>query len=628
MLSIQSLKHLSRRSIASTFNSLILYPSSTNNIYTYNNRTYSSRSNNNSNNNNNNIIQREDNSKIVFSKSNKSTKQVLERGSDQDEDENYNNTNNHNVNQQSISEYLTSQEIDLAHSLPDTSSPLSDPTKGAFFDLLEIKKRFPIVGKGKQHLYEFKTTDISPAVFFTKYPLNEQKVIQYMSRMGICAYYDRVIEMIQLLDNKNIQITPKIYTQAIRAMGLKGDYKNALKLLDRVIKENMSPTVHMFDGVINAYSNAGDTDKPFEILKVMENTYGLVPDHVNYTTMVHGLIKNKKIDTAIEVFSDAKTKGMNPDSVTLSVMIDACAKDDRIEKAFNYYEEFKYLNMTPTEVTFNSLIDGCAKRSDNKYYLKAFELFQEMTLYGYQPDIITYTSLLKSASKRGEISVIEKLYNDILTRKDLFPYNPDERVFSLVIGGYANNQIDVKKSKYKFHQKKNLERIQQIMVDMKTLDVPITSYHMNQYLKLYAFSGKIRDCERIFKDDFAKNSIEPDLISYSIMVSLYCHTRKFESALQMLHTMREKNIKPDYKCYITLLYGTTKVGYAKTCLKLAREMVEQGIPPESKDMIKIVKRYVDYPDIVEQLRALTVDTHAQEGWVDKHYYHAERLIKD
>ncbi|GAM17107.1 hypothetical protein SAMD00019534_002820 [Acytostelium subglobosum LB1] len=512
---------------------------------------------------------------------------------------------------------FTPEEKEYARMLPASSSPLSDPTMSAAYDSMFAHKRFPITGKGKQHLYEMSTDRITPDVYFSNKQLTLQNVLKYMSRMGLLGHADIVMDCLKYLDEKNLEIDPAIYSLVLRALGIAGDVDGALAVFERLLTEKVKPTVHMFDGVLNAHLNAAKVDDAFKILQSMEDKYNLVPDHVNYTTMIKGLAKNGQIDTAIELFSDAKVKGMDPDSITLTAMIDVCAKDDRVEKAFNYFDEFKYLNLPPTEVTFNSLINACAKRSDNYYYLKAFEMFQQMSMFNYQPDIITYTSLMRAASVRGEISVVEKLYADILERKDLFPKKPDDRVFSLMIGTYAKNQIDAAKTKYKANMKPNLERVDQILADMERLEVPMTKYPLDQYLKAYAYSNKVNTCEKFFEEKYKQYGVVPDVVSYSIMISLYCNTRRFEKAQKLFQQMREQGIQPDYKLYKIMMYGTTKVGYANTCLKLAKEMVERGFPPESKDMENIYKRYREYPEIINQLKEMTVSSEAKPSYRSK-----------
>ncbi|EFA76720.1 hypothetical protein PPL_09471 [Heterostelium album PN500] len=571
-----------------------------------------SNSNNNSsssnNSNNNNLIETNNNrNKIVFQKKDSESFMV-----------------DASSIRKSNEVTLTEEEREAARLLPSTTSPLSDITKSAAYDtMMEYQKQFPILGKGKQHLYSFNTSPVPVKQYFTANELNFKNVIRYISRMGISGHPQLVLDCVDYLDKEDIVINPYIYSLILRALGIAGDVENSLKIFERLMSEGIKPTVHMFDGVINAYMNASKVDDALQILKSMEEKYSLVPDHVNYTTLIHGLVRNEKVDMAIEMFSDARTKGMDPDTVTLSVMIDACAKDDRVEKAFNYFDEFRYLNLPPTEVTFNSLISACSKRADNYYYLKAFELFQEMTLYNFQPDIITYTSLMRAAAYRGEIRVVEKLYKDILERKDLFPHKPDEHVFSLILGAYANNiRDDVNPTKFRANLKPNLERVEQIFKDAQQLMAgPITKYIIDQYLKAYAFSNKITTTEKIFNEVYAEHKVEQDIISYSIMLSLYCHTRRFEKAQKLFQDMREKGIKPDYKLYKILLFGTTKVGYANTCLKLAKEMVGFGFPPESKDMDKIVKRFAEYPEIVTQLQSLTVSSKADDSYNAKHLFY-------
>ncbi|KAF2069105.1 hypothetical protein CYY_009577 [Polysphondylium violaceum] len=513
-------------------------------------------------------------------------------------------------------QHLTKELQEKAKHLPSTSSPLSDPTKSALYDMMNYQKVNPIIGKRKKHLYDFNTSSVDPIVFFSQNPLSPKLVIDFIKRMGISEHPERILETIQYLDRNGFECNQFIYTTAMTGLAQNGDLENTLAIFKRMIRQGIKANNHSFNPILIAYSKVGDIDEALRQLQVMENKYHILPDHVNYTTLLNGCVLNKQYSKAVQLFSEARHKGMQPDSVTLSVMIDACAKDDRVEKAFTYYEEFKYLNLPPTEVTFNSLINACAKRADNEYYLKAFELLQEMSLYNYQADILTYTSLLNAASKRGEVSVAEKIYKDILTNDSLKHKVRDERVFTLMIGTYANNQLDVKKNLPGPALKKNIEKAEAVFKDMKRFKIPISKYPMDQFLKVYAYAGHLHLTQQIF-DDYPKIGLKHDNNSYGIMIRMYVSHKRFEKALELLRRMRAEEIIPDRYIYLTLLHGTARVGYAKTCVKLAREMADLGYPPESDELKGIMKRFESYPTIVEELKSIYIISETKDDYFDR-----------
>ncbi|KYQ90532.1 hypothetical protein DLAC_09157 [Tieghemostelium lacteum] len=513
---------------------------------------------------------------------------------------------------------ISRREIEEAETLPDTSSPLSDTTKSVFYDIMMAPKKVSIQGKHKQHLYEFSTESVDPVELFKVIPLTSQNVIKFMQRMGVSNHQNRVLETIKMLDDKGISLDIYLYNTALAALATNADVENSLILFQRLLNEGIKPTTYIFTSLLGVHMRAGKVDEAFHILKSMENTYSLVPDHVNYSTMINGCVINKQYSKAIQLFSEARHKGMEPDSVTLSIMIDACAKDGRVEKAFTYYDEFKYLNLPPTEVTFNSLIHACAKRPDNYYYLKAFELLQEMSLNNYQPDIITYTSLLQAASNRGEISVVEKLYREIIVRKDLFPQKPDQRVFSLVLAGYANNNADEKKTFSKNGLKVNIEKANQILKDTEKFGVKLNSYIMDQYLRVYAYAGKINMAREIFDSYYKEYQLEHTPLTYGILIRMYTTNRRLEKAQELLLQMRqETTFKPDYGIFLSLMHGAAKVGYANTCIKYAKEMTELGFPPKKTDIINFIKRFRQYPEVINELESIAVDNDQDDDFHDR-----------
>ncbi|KAM9958537.1 hypothetical protein ACTFIW_009071 [Dictyostelium discoideum] len=512
-----------------------------------------------------------------------------------------------NISKKTRDEYIRPELIERAKSLPNTNSPLSDPSKRVQYNMLLEPQAQPILGKGKQHLYNFSTESVDPYIFFRQNNFTIPLAIKFIQRMGLSNHPNRILEIMKLFEEKSVELNQRLYSCILSGLANCKDIDNCLMVFERMLENGIKPNNHIFNSLFIVHMANGKVDESFQILNSMETTYGLLPDHINYTSLINGLVKNKKPKLAIQLFSEARIKGMQPDSVTLSVMVDACAKNDLVEKAFQYYEEFKYLNLTPTEVTFNSLIYACAKRSDDHYYLKSFELLQDMAIHKFKPDIITYTSLMKGAAKRGEVQVFEKIYRELLYNRDDFKQQPDQRVFTCALFGYANNQIISKKTYLnKTGLSINIEKSEKVLQEMKARGIPLTKYPMDEYLKVLTHSGRLNRARETFDIEYPKHNIKPDIITYGIIIKMYVDHRRLEKALEILHQMKNNGIEGDYYIYLTLMFGTAKVGYAKTCLKIANEMNRLGFPPKIEDLKGILLRFNEYPDIVNEIKRISV----------------------
>ncbi|KAM9996236.1 hypothetical protein ACTFIY_002428 [Dictyostelium cf. discoideum] len=512
-----------------------------------------------------------------------------------------------NISKKTSDEYIRPELIERAISLPNTSSPLSDPSKRVQYNMLLEAQTLPILGKGKQHLYNFSTESVDPYIFFRQNGFTIPLAVKFIQRMGLSNHPNRILETMKLFEEKSVILNVVLYSCILSGLANCKDIDNSLMVFERMLADGIKPNNHIFNSLFIVHMANGKVEESFQILNSMETTYGLLPDHINYTSLINGLIKNKKPKLAIQLFSEARIKGMQPDSVTLSVMVDACAKNDLVEKAFQYYEEFKYLNLTPTEVTFNSLIYACAKRSDDYYYLKSFELLQDMALHKFKPDIITYSSLMKGAAKRGEVQVFEKIYKELLYNRDDFKQQPDQRVFTYALFGYANNQIISKKTYLnKSGLAINIEKSEKVLQEMKARGIPLTKYPLDEYLKVLAHSCRIYRTREVFDTEYAKHNIKPDIFTYGIIIKMYVDHRRLENALEILHQMKTNGVEGDYYIYLTLMHGTAKVGYAKTCLKIANEMNRLGFPPKMEDLKGILLRFHEYPDIVGAIKRVSI----------------------
>ncbi|EGC33314.1 hypothetical protein DICPUDRAFT_154652 [Dictyostelium purpureum] len=502
--------------------------------------------------------------------------------------------------------FMEKSIIEKAKKLPDTSSPLSDMTKRAQYEMLMRSSQKQIIGKGKKHLYEFNTSPIDPYEFFSKVPFLLPAARQLLDRMGLCGHLHNVLQTIEYLDQKLPSLDVVTYSTILSALANCKDIDNSLLIFKRLLNEGIFPNNHIFNSLIRVHMDNGLVDESITILKSMEESYGIKPDHVNYTSIIHGCVNNKKYDMGLQIFSEARNKGMEPDSVTLTVLINACAKNNRVEKAFAFYDEFSYLNLKPTEVTFNSLISACAKRSDDYYYLRAFELLQEMDVNGFKPDIITYTSLLNAASRRGEIPVVEKIFNELLHNREDFKQKPDERVFNSVLMAYANNQIDEMKTPTKAGLKTNIEKANKVFNQIEKRKLTVTHHSLDSLLRVYANANRLALAKELFDTKYSQYKVKPSISSYCILITMLMKNKRFEEGLSIFEKMKNDGIEPDYKIYLEILHGTTKFGYAKTCLKFVKEMAQKGMPPILNDIKGILKRYEAYPEVTNEIKSLAV----------------------
>jgi pentatricopeptide repeat protein len=99
------------------------------------------------------------------------------------------------------------------------------------------------------------------------------------------------------------------------------------------------------------------------------------------------------------------------------------------------------------------------------------------------------------------------------------------------------------------------EHAQKVFDEMHDRKCARTVLSLNALLGAGLNSKKFDLVGEIFKELPKKLSIEPDLISYDMVIKAFCEMGSFDLAISMLDEMEKKGIEPDLITFKTLLHG-------------------------------------------------------------------------
>lgn len=140
-----------------------------------------------------------------------------------------------------------------------------------------------------------------------------------------------------------------------------------------------------------------------------------------------------------------------------------------------------------------------------------------------------------------------------------------------------------------FSHKREFERVWKVYQEMLRSSVQ---------LSLVAFNTLIDSCARCKQMsyitdiilDMQKNSIEPNLITYSSILKGYCQENRLERAFELLATMRETTkFVPDEIMYNSLLDGCARLALYDRGMTVLDEMLEAKVAPSNFTLSVLVK---------------------------------------
>lgn len=100
---------------------------------------------------------------------------------------------------------------------------------------------------------------------------------------------------------------------------------------------------HVFSALIVAFSNWG---KAFELIGMMED-HNLGFNEKTFRVLIHGFVKESRVDRALQLFSKMRKSGFGVDVSLYDVLIGGLCKNTELDKALCLYSEMKQLGIHP-----------------------------------------------------------------------------------------------------------------------------------------------------------------------------------------------------------------------------------------------------------------------------------------
>ncbi|WMV32290.1 hypothetical protein MTR67_025675 [Solanum verrucosum] len=95
--------------------------------------------------------------------------------------------------------------------------------------------------------------------------------------------------------------------------------------------------------------------------------------------------------------------------------------------------------------------------------------------------------------------------------------------------------------------------------------------------------------------------IEPDIISYSVLINGYCKEKPLAEAMQLFHEISQNGSKPDIFTYNILLQGLFEAGKIDSAKKIFAEMLSTVLVPDLYTLCTLLNGYFKYGLVEEAM---------------------------
>ncbi|KAL0283154.1 UNVERIFIED_CONTAM: hypothetical protein Sangu_2908900 [Sesamum angustifolium] len=183
----------------------------------------------------------------------------------------------------------------------------------------------------------------------------------------------------------------------------------------------LKPSIISYNSLINGYYKKGRVEEAghlflevphkgqiieaFSFLHIMEEQ-GVYPDITTYSTLIHGLCKNGKLEIARDLSNSLPCKSLQPDVQLYAIIIGSLCQEGHVEETKCLLAEMEKSGCAPNTVTYNICIQGLLER---KLLAEAKALLDEMHRRGFSPDSTTVSLFINQPQDEGYDDCLRKL---------------------------------------------------------------------------------------------------------------------------------------------------------------------------------------------------------------------------
>lgn len=317
-------------------------------------------------------------------------------------------------------------------------------------------------------------------------------------------------------------------------------------------------TKETFGLIVRRYARARKIKEAIDAFERMEK-YGLSPELSDYNCLIDTISKSKHVAEAQEIFNDMKRrKRFTPDLKTYTILLEAWGKDRDLSEMNSVYAEMLDAGFEPDVVTYGILINAFCK--SNKHD-EAIKIFHEMEMKGIKPSPHIYCSLINGLGSDERLNEALAFFELSKARG----FAPELPTYNAVVGAYCSVL--------------QFENAFRFVDDMKSFSIGPNARTYEIILHHLIKAKKTDEAYHIFQKMSREPGCEPEINTYSMMVSMFCTNERVDMALKVWKQMNEKGILPCMHMFSSLINGLCVENRLDEACRYFQEMLDKGIRP-------------------------------------------------
>lgn len=292
-----------------------------------------------------------------------------------------------------------------------------------------------------------------------------------------------------------------------------------------------------FGRLISKICRSGHAEKAWKYFHFVKNKEGegegegegtgSLVDVRSCNTLLIGLNNCRDFEKMNILFSSMKDWGMCPDEFTHGIVLNHLCKSNRAGDALKLLDKID-LRTTSDIILCNTVINGLCKEGRLEDAMKLLSEIPQK--YGRQPNTETYNCIINGYCKLGEVDVATKL-----------------------------------------------------LVRMKDEGVPLDMITVNTLIDGMCRIGNIGSALMFFRSTAADTSLSGNVVTYSILIGAYLHTKNVNKATELFDEMLRSGHKPDFMMHHIMISGFVQAGGIDKACSIASQMRKEGFQLDVRD---------------------------------------------
>mmetsp|Transcript_6571 Transcript_6571/g.15472 ORF Transcript_6571/g.15472 Transcript_6571/m.15472 type:complete len:625 (-) Transcript_6571:25-1899(-) len=252
--------------------------------------------------------------------------------------------------------------------------------------------------------------------------------------------------------------------------------------------------------------------------------------------------------------------------------------------ALSLIDEMHKAKVEVDSVVYNTVLAACVSAEQLD---KARQLLDDMVAAGGVTDVITYNTLAKGYAKAGCMETCFELYKLMRSRG----LTPSQVTYGILLDGFINDN--------------EVEKAVDIFNTMRAEGCQMNTVLYTTLIKGFARAGQVDQAVQIYEEMRKERSMQPDVITFSILIKANCDVGRLEDALKMLLAMKEAGLKPDEVVFNNLLGGCINDCKMELAKDLYKEMISSNVKPSVATFSILIRLYAQckrWDEAVDLLR--------------------------